>query len=141
MDRQEIVALFARRQADWDHLNAASLAADHSEDGRVESPLAGGIAAGRAAIEKLYNTYFTAFADLHLEQDELLIDGNRAVLVGRASGTDTGGFMGMEPTGRAFSVPVVFCYELQGGLIHRERRVYDFTGVLVQVGLLKTKPV
>jgi steroid delta-isomerase-like uncharacterized protein len=141
MNRQEIVALFARRQADWDSLDAASLARDHSDDGRVESPLAGGTAVGREAIEKLYRTYFTAFADLHLVQDELLIDGDRVVLVGRSSGTDTGGFMGMEPTGRAFSVPVVLFYELRDGLIHRERRVYDFTAVLIQVGLLKTKPV
>lgn len=141
MNREAIVALFARRQADWDHLDAASLARDHADDARVESPLAGGTAVGREAIEKLYHTYFAAFADLHLTQDELLIDGDRVVLVGRASGTDTGGFMGMEPTGRAFSVPVVFFYELRDGAIHRERRVYDFTGVLVQVGLLKTKPV
>jgi hypothetical protein len=34
----------------------------------------------------------------------------------------------------------VFFYELRDGLIVRERRVYDFTGVLVQVGLLKAKP-
>jgi hypothetical protein len=84
MNRQEIVALFARRQADWDHLDAPALARDHSEDGRVESPLAGGTAVGREAIEKLYRTYFTAFADLRLVQDELLIDGDRVVLIAGA---------------------------------------------------------
>lgn len=140
MDRQEIAALFDRRQAAWDRLDAAGLGADHEEGGLVESPLAGGTAVGREAIVKLYHTYFSGFPDLRLEQDELLIDGDRVVLVGRVSGTDTGGFMGMPPTKRAVSVPVVFFYELRDGLIRRERRVYDFTGVLVQVGLLKTKP-
>ena len=141
MQRQEIVALFSRRQAAWDRLDADELAAGHEEDGRVESPLAGGTVVGREAIGKLYRTYFSAFSDLRLAQDELLIDGDRVVLLGRVSGTDTGGFMGMAPTNRAVSVPVVFFYELHGGRIRRERRVYDFTGVLVQVGLLKTKPV
>jgi steroid delta-isomerase-like uncharacterized protein len=140
MDRQEITALFARRQDAWNRLDAAALTADHTADGRVDSPLAGGIATGHAAIETLYRTYFQAFSDLRLVHDDLLVDGDRVVLVGRVSGTDTGGFMGMPPTGRAVSVPVVFVYELRDGRIAHERRIYDFTGVLVQVGLLKAKP-
>lgn len=140
MTRQEIRSLFTRRQEAWDRHDAAALAADHAEDGQVESPLAGGTACGREAVEKLYTTYLHAFPDLHVEEDELLIDGDRVVLVGRVSGTDTGGFMGMPPTGRTVSVPIVFFYEMRDGVIVRERRVYDFTGVLVQVGLLKAKP-
>lgn len=140
MTRQDIRALFTRRQDAWDRHDAAALAADHARDGEVESPLAGGTARGRDAVEQLHATYFRAFADLRLEEDELLIDANRVVLVGRISGTDTGGFMGMAPSGRAVSVPIVFFYELHDGQIVRERRVYDFTGVLVQVGLLKAKP-
>jgi hypothetical protein len=31
-------------------------------------------------------------------------------------------------------------YLLKDGLIVRERRVYDFTGLLVQVGAIKAKP-
>ena len=141
MDRQEITALFARRQEAWNRLDAAALVADYTTDGRVESPLAGGVAVGHSAIETLFRTYFLAFSDLRLVHDDLLIDGDRVVLVGRVSGTDTGGFMGMPPTGRAVNVPVVFVYWLRDGQIAHERRVYDFTGVLVQVGLLKAKPL
>ena len=140
MLRSDVTALFARRHDDWNRLDASALASDHAEEGTVDSPLAGGTATGRDAIAKLYGTYFRAFADLRLEQDEMLIDGDRVVLVGRVSGTDTGGFMGMPASGRQVSVPVVFFYELRDGQILRERRVYDFTGVLVQVGLLKAKP-
>ena len=139
MTRQDVRALFTRRQDAWDRLDAAALAADHADDGVVESPLAGGAATGREAVQKLYGTYFRAFSDLRLEEDDLIIDGDRVVLVGRVSGTDTGGFMGMPPTGRAVSVPIMFFYEVRDGLIARERRVYDFTGVLVQVGILKAK--
>jgi steroid delta-isomerase-like uncharacterized protein len=141
MTRQEITVLFARRQDAWDRLDAAALAADHTDGSIVDSPLAGGVATGREAIEKLYATYFGAFTDLKFGQDELVIDGDRVVLLGRVSGTDNGGFMGMPPTGRSVSVPIVFFYEVRDGGIVRERRVYDFTGVLVQVGVLKAKPV
>jgi steroid delta-isomerase-like uncharacterized protein len=141
MTRDDIVALFARRQQAWDRLDAAALAADHTDNSVVDSPLAGGTATGREAIERLYTTYFGAFTDVKFKQDELLIDGDRVALLARFSGTDTGGFMGMPPTGRSVSVPIVFFYDLDAGLITRERRVYDFTGLLVQVGLLKAKPV
>jgi steroid delta-isomerase-like uncharacterized protein len=141
MNRQDIVALFERRQQAWARLDAAALAADHSDDGVVESPLAGGTARGREAIEKLYRTYLSAFGDMKFEQDELLIDGDRVALLARVSGTDTGGFMGMPASGRQVNFPTVFVFELRDGRIARERRIYDFTGVLVQVGLLKAKPV
>ncbi len=141
MTRDDIAALFARRQAAWDRLDAEALAADHTDDSVVDSPLAGGTASGREAIRKLYVTYFGAFTDLRFNQDELLIDGHRVALLGRVSGTDTGGFMGMAPTGRSVSLPIVFFYELRDGQIARERRVYDFTGLLVQVGAIKAKPV
>ena len=141
MNRQDVVALFEKRQQAWDQRDAAALAADHTEDGLVESPLAGGTARGRLAIEKLYDMYMSAFGDMKLEQDELLIDGDRVALLARVSGTDTGGFMSMPPSGRQVRFPTVFFYELRDGRIARERRIYDFTGVLVQVGLLKAKPV
>ena len=74
MTRDHIAALFARRQQAWDRLDAAALAADYTDDASVESPLAGGSAAGRDAIEKLYATYFAAFPDFKVEQELLLID-------------------------------------------------------------------
>jgi len=51
------------------------------------------------------------------------------------------GKVGLPATGQPFRVPAVFLFELRAGQIVRERRIYDFTGVLVQIGVLKTKPV
>lgn len=102
--------------------------------------MAGGQAVGREAIERVYDAYFRAFTDMRLERDVLLVDGDRVALFARASGTDLGGFMGMPPTGRRVSIPIVFLYDMKDGLIVRERRIYDFTGVLVQMGVFKAKP-
>jgi predicted ester cyclase len=46
----------------------------------------------------------------------------------------------LPPTGKSFRVPAVFLYELKDGQIVRERRIYDFTGLLMQVGLLEARP-
>ena len=49
--------------------------------------------------------------------------------------------MGLQPTGRFVDFPCVLIYALENGLIVRERRIYDFTGMAVQVGAIKAKPV
>ena len=141
MTREELTAFFARRQKAWDELDAAALATSYTDDATVDSPLAGGSATGRDAIEKLSATYFAAFPDLKGEQEMLLIDGDNVAQMLRFTGTDSGGFMGMAPTRRKITIRVAFFYTLRGGVIVRERRVYDFTGLLIQVGLLKAKPV
>ena len=141
MTRDEIAALFARRQQAWDKLDAAALAVDYSEDATVDSPLAGGSATGRDAIEKLFATYFAAFPDFKLDHELLLIDGENVSHLTHATGTDSGGFMGMSPTRRKITFRCAFFYAVRDGHIARERRIYDFTGLLIQVGLLKAKPV
>ena len=141
MTRDEIAALFAKRQRAWQKLDAAALAEDYSDDATVDSPLAGGSATGRDAIEKLYITYFAAFPDLKFEHEMLLIDGHHVSQLLRVTGTDSGGFMGMAPTHRKITFHCGFFYTVGNGRISHERRVYDFTGLLIQVGLLKAKPV
>jgi steroid delta-isomerase-like uncharacterized protein len=140
MSRDEIAALMDRRQSAWNAHDAYALSLDHSEDCVVYSPLAGGSATGREAIERLYATMFHAFTDFKLEHRDLLIDGDRAAIFGQAGGTDRGGFMGMDPTGRVAKVEIAFLYELRDGMIVSEHRIYDFTSVLIQIGVLKAKP-
>jgi predicted ester cyclase len=141
MTREEITAMFERRYENWNRRDTAALIQDLAENSVVESPLAGGPTRGRRAIEELHKTFFAAFPDARLRFDELLIDGHHVMGVGRLSGTDQGGFMGLAPTGRSFDIPIAFLYELENGLIVHERRIYDFTGLLVQVGALKAKPI
>ena len=141
MTQDEISSFFARRQQAWARLDAAALAADYADEATVDSPLAGGSASGREAIEKLYATYFAAFPDFKFEQDVLIVDGDHVAQLGRVSGTDNGGFMGMAPTRRKITFTVALFHTMRDGRIARERRVYDFTGLLIQVGLLKAKPV
>jgi len=139
MTRDEIVAFFARRQAAVDRRDTDALAALHAEDGVVESQMAGTVS-GRTAIAEVYQAWFKAFPDVVMTADDLIIDGDRAVLVNTVVGTDTGGFMGLPATGRPFRLSIIFIYALKDGAIQHERRIYDFTGLLVQIGVLKARP-
>lgn len=139
MTRDEILTLVERRQAAWAAGDAAGLARTHAEDGTVTSPV-GGVLEGRAEIERVYRLWFSAFPDIQMQQDTLLIDGDRVVLVARMIGTHSGDFFGLPPTGRHVEAQVALVLTVAGGVVTDERRIYDFTGVLVQVGFLKAKP-
>jgi steroid delta-isomerase-like uncharacterized protein len=136
---EDIVAFFARRQEAFDNLDASRLGADYAADCVVDSPT-GGTHSGRDAAEKVLRSVFDAFLDLKVRSERLIVDGNRVAQVLSIEGTDLGGFLGLAPTGKVFQVPAVFLYELDGLQIVRERRIYDFTGMLVQIGALKAKP-
>jgi hypothetical protein len=57
-----------------------------------------------------------------------------------ATATLEGEFMGLPATHRRCQIEGVRLYEMKNGLIQVERRMYDFTGLLIQVGVLKSKP-
>ena len=139
MTREEITALFTRREAAWRAHDAAALAADHASDCVVVSPT-GGVLEGRADIERIYRIWFTAFSDLAFVSTDVLVDGDRAVLVATFTGTHAGDFFGLPASGRRVEALCAFVYTLRDGVIVHERRIFDFTGVLIQVGVLKAKP-
>ena len=139
MTRQEILALLERRKAAWTARDPGGLAATHADNGTVISPF-GGVQEGRAEIDRIYRLWFSAFPDIVFHQDDVLIDGDRAVLVGRMAATHAGDFFGLAPSGRQFEAQIAFVLKFAGGAVVEERRIYDFTGLLVQVGVLRAKP-
>ena len=140
MTREEIVRLFDRRQDALDRHDAAALTDEHADTGVIESAMAGTVT-GRADIAKVYESLFTWFPDFVFTGEQLLIDGDSVAQMATFSGTDTGGFMGLPPTGKPMRVPGVFLYTLNDQHIVHLRTIYDFTGMLVQIGVLKAKPV
>jgi steroid delta-isomerase-like uncharacterized protein len=139
MTRDAISALFERRRVDFEAHDAAALAADYTDDCVIESPT-GGVHHGRVAAERVLRTVFDAL-DIKIHQEQIIIDGESVAIVLQIEGTDGGQFLGLPPTGKSFKVPGVFLHQLRDGKICRERRIYDFTGMMVQIGLLKTKPI
>ena len=141
MTREEIVALLDRRAAAFERRDLMALASLHAGTGVVESPIAGGSVTGRTAIAQLYEALFKAFPDATVTTDELVIDGDRAAQVGTLAGTDSGGFLGLPASGKPFRVPLLVLVTVRDQQIVSERRIYDFTGLLIQIGVLKAKHV
>jgi len=139
MTREAILWLVERRRRAWDAHDTAALAATHTPECVVISPT-GGVLEGRDEIARVYRLWFSAFPDMTWREDDVLVDGDRVVVVAQVSGTHAGEFFGVPASGRHVEVQVVVLMTVAGGLVVEERRIYDFTGFLVQVGVLKAKP-
>ena len=68
------------------------------------------------------------------------IDGDRVALIMTVSGSHAWDFFGLPASGRRVQAVCAFMYTLKDGAIVHERRILDFTGVLIQVGVLRAKP-
>jgi steroid delta-isomerase-like uncharacterized protein len=139
MSRDHVIAFLARRQQHWAARDAAALAADHTEDSIVHSPLFG-VVTGRSEIAKTYENLFRIFADWTFAAEDLIVDGSRAAQIFRVKATHTSELFGVAATNRRFEIHGALIFDFRDGLIHRERRLYDFTSLLLQLGVLKAKP-
>ena len=126
-------------QRAWIAKDPVALAAVHAEDSVVYSPMFGEVH-GRAEIERTYREMFRTFEDWTWESGDLIIDGDRCAQLFASTATHSQEMFGVPATHRRFRVQGVLVFELRDGKITSERRLYDFTSLLVQVGVLKAKP-
>lgn len=91
---------------------------------------------GSAMIRKLMKYYLRGFPDVAVTLDELICNGDQAVLVWTFKGTHTGRFMNIPPTGRRVEVRGSTIATICNGRVHRVLRIWDLAGLLRALGLL-----
>jgi predicted ester cyclase len=90
---------------------------------------------GRDDATRAYEEWFRAFPDLGPIPDGMAFGDDVLVAYGQLRGTMTGAWLGLEPTGRSFAVPLVNIVPFKDGLMHGERIFYDAAMFSEQVGL------
>jgi steroid delta-isomerase-like uncharacterized protein len=139
MTSDEIRDFFRAQQEHWRARDTEKLAAGHKEDGVLISPIFRTVT-GRPAIRASYKSLFEIFPDWDYRSEQLLIDAPNVAEAFIVSATHVGEFMGLEGSGRRFEIQGVRLFEMADCLIARERRYYDFTGMLIHLGVLRSKP-
>jgi len=91
---------------------------------------------GSGTIRRTMKYYLRAFPDVQVSADEMVCDGDRAVLLWTWRGTHRGRFMNIPPTGRRVTVRGTTIMKVCDGRIHRVVRVWDVAGLLRALGLL-----
>jgi len=136
MTRQEIVQSFERKHKHWRYGEIEGLVDAYAADAVIVSPIFGELR-GRADITGSFEELLKVFHGWTFDSEELLIDGNRAAQIFHLQGMHSQPFFGIPPSGRPFDVHGVMFLKFADGLVVHERRVYDLSSVLIQLGVLK----
>jgi steroid delta-isomerase-like uncharacterized protein len=140
MSRATLEALVLRQIDAFNRHDPVAAAQHHAPTSVVESPMFATLR-GRTAIENAYRTLFTSFPDVELAVDTIVVEAPRVAIFLKMKGTHAGEFYGLPPTNKRVQVPMARLVTTEDGRITHERLFYDFTGLLVQVGVLRAKPV
>jgi len=89
MDRQRVTEFAAKYTQAWCSQNAASVASFFAENGSLQIN-EGEPSVGRAAITEAAQGFMTAFPDMVVKMDSLIINGNNAEYHWTLAGTNTG---------------------------------------------------
>ncbi len=92
---------------------------------------------GPAARAEPIRRYHATFPDLHMDIEELITAGDEVVMRLTFRGTDTGGYVGRPPTGRAVEEWVVTIMHFEDDKVAREWVGADKLGLFVQLGVLE----
>lgn len=140
MTHEEIQLAVDRFAKAWAAEDLEALLACYDVHAEVVSPLLHTLK-GIAAIDASHQDLFRAFTDVKLEVHDVVIDaeGQRGVMVFTAHATQSGEVFGFPASGRRTATQMAFVFHFKDGRIITERRLYDFTGLLIQLGVLKAK--
>lgn len=141
MTRDEIRTFTERFITTWERADVPALAVCYSEQATIDSPMFQKVI-GRERIEQSFRELFRAFEKWQFTVDDVVIDTadrERCVVLATAQATHVGDVFGYPGSGRRFTLRTAFTLHFGDGVISSESRLYDFTGLLVQVGVLRAK--
>jgi steroid delta-isomerase-like uncharacterized protein len=140
MTREELQGIAERYVDVWQRRDPAGIAQFHCPDAVAESPIYATLR-GRQAIEDAARAFFTSFPDATMSVNAVLVDGSQIAIFMTTNATHVNEFFGMPGTNRRIEFRNARLMDTdEMGLIKSERRIYDFTGLLLQVGILRAKP-
>jgi predicted ester cyclase len=139
MASMDIQVLLKARAEAYARRDPAALALTYGADAVVMSPMFPRTQ-GRASIERTYESLFRIFPDWEMTFEEPCVSGTRAMQSCKIRATHRGDFMGIPGTGRKIEFDCVLILDVENDLVQYERRIYDFTGMLIQIGVLRGKP-
>jgi len=97
-------------------------------DGQTQRGPEAGMAVGQM--------FATAFPDGRIDLRQIHTAGDTAIVEFTGSGTHSGDLMGIAPTGRRISIPVITVLTVRGGKIVSEREYMDMAHVMRQLGVI-----
>jgi steroid delta-isomerase-like uncharacterized protein len=89
---------------------------------------------GPFAFEQLWHGYFAAFPDMEMEIQDIVAEGDKAVVRWKVRGTHTGDSLGIPPSGRQVEFTGMTMLEVKEGKIVEGWDEWDFGGLMAKLG-------
>jgi steroid delta-isomerase-like uncharacterized protein len=127
----------------FDSINSGDVGgfADHLAEDFVEHEATPSQDHTKEGTKDLFKMMITAFPDLRFDAEDVMSIGDKVVGRTRATGTNTGTFMGMPPTGKGVSVQLIDILRFgDDGLAHEHWGVIDMMSMMQQLGLVPQGP-
>ncbi|MGW0199813.1 ester cyclase [Nonomuraea sp. NPDC003201] len=105
-------------------------------DGRFHAAERTGVTAVQAQ-KRIWDVLLRAFPDIHVSVEDLLAEGDKIVARQTVTGTNSGEYRGMPPTGRSVTYNEIFIARFADGQITDIWGVVDIYSQLQQLGLIK----
>ncbi len=81
-----------------------------------------------------------SFPDIHVAIEDMIAEGDKVVTRITATGTQTGEFMGMPPSGKAIRVEAIGISRIVDGKSVEYWESFDALGLMHQLGAIPTPP-
>jgi len=102
----------------------------------VEAHGLGPTALDKAGLKSFYGALWAGFPDLKIHIDDLVGEGDKVVWRVTASGTHTGAFQDVAPTGKAVRFGAHYTFRFEKGKIAERWSTLDRLSLLVQIGAM-----
>ena len=90
----------------------------------------------KAAVKGFYQVFLAAFPDTHADIEAMYVEGDALTLRLRFSGTHTGTFQGIPPSGRPISIGGITILRFGAQRCVERWAVADFLGLMIQIGAI-----
>ncbi|HUO72377.1 MAG TPA: ester cyclase [Solirubrobacteraceae bacterium] len=127
----------------YDLINAGDIDGfgDLMADDFVEHEESPGLAPTKEGVLAFFRMYRTAFPDLHMHAEEVLVSGDKTITRATATGTHQGEMMGMPPTGKSIEVKLIDIMQFnEAGMISEHWGLVDMLSMMQQLGVIPEGP-
>jgi steroid delta-isomerase-like uncharacterized protein len=103
----------------------------------VEHEETPGLEPSKEGVKQFFHMYRSAFPDLRMEPQDVIVSGDKIVARVRATGTHQGEFMGMSATGKSVDVQLIDIIRFgDDGLAREHWGVFDALAMMQQLGAI-----
>jgi steroid delta-isomerase-like uncharacterized protein len=107
------------------------------DDSVVDHQLPPEMPNGKEGAAAFFTMMFGSTPDMTFEILDTIVSGNRAAIRSRVTGTQTGPFMEMPPTGKSFDVEGIDIVDVNDdGKMVEHWGIFDFLGMMQQTGVI-----